>query len=100
MTKLYIAEYNSVASVNADGSVLAMLQPPTVEQVVDYTGGATPSAAFKATTTFVELHTDAICSVAFGTTPVATVNNMRMVAGERRIVGVLAGQKVSAIVNT
>jgi len=103
MTKLYVAEYSGLASVATDGAVAVLQQPPTAEQVVDYTAGAAATAnAFNDTTEFVELETDAICSVAFATTPVATVNNMRMAAGERRLVSVRPGSKlkVSAITNT
>lgn len=102
MTKLYISEYSGLAAVDMDGSVLAMAQPPIATQVVDYTAGVTPSAAFNAATKLVELHNDSICSLAFGVAPVATVNNMRYAAGERNVIGVPAGSnfKVSAITNT
>jgi len=103
MTKLYVAEYSGIASVQTDGAVAVLPQPPTAEQVVDYTAGAAATAnPFADSTEFVELATDAICSVVFGSAPVATVNNMRMAAGERRLVSVRPGSKlkVSAITNT
>lgn len=102
MTKLYVAEYPGLAATNTSDGVPILPMPPTAEQVVDYTAGAAPSAVFADTTTFVELEADSICSISFGTAPVATVANMRMAAGERRVVGVSRGSKlkVSAITNT
>lgn len=68
------------------------------------------SAAFQPSTTLVEVSTDAICSLAWGVNPVATVNNMRLVAGERKLVRVPQvaaasgiappGFRVSVITNT
>lgn len=100
MTKLYIQEFDGVASTDNDGAIDTFPQPPVATQVVDYTGGATPSVAFNARTQFVEIHTDAICSILFGATPVATTSSPRMAANETRKYGVVAGQKVSAITNT
>lgn len=102
MTKLYVSEYAGLAAVDADGLDKIMPQPPTASQVVDYTAGVAASSAFLPSTRFVEIHNDSICSILFGTAPVATVNTMRLAANERVVVGVPAGQafKVSAITNT
>lgn len=103
MTKLYVAEYPGLAATNTSDGVPILPMPPTAEQVVDYTAGAAPTVnPFADSTIFVELEADSICSIAFGTAPVATVLNMRMAAGERRVVGVPRGSKlkVSAITNT
>jgi hypothetical protein len=70
------------------------------------------SLAFQTSTTFVEVSCDSIVSVAWGRNPVAATTNMRLAAGERKQVGVLAisnpinpqgallTERVSAIVNT
>lgn len=98
MSKLYIAEFSGVALTASDGAAIAPM-PAINEQVVDFTAGATASAAFNAATRIVRIHTDAICSLAFGPTPVATVANARLIAGQTEYFGVVPGQKVSAIVN-
>lgn len=105
MTKLYIKEFTGLASVNTDGAVasfsVAAADSPA-EQVVDFTAGATPSNAFKKGTTWVLLSADAVCSIAWGTTPVATVNNWRLPANTP-VPFLVPGDgtfKVSAITNT
>src|SRR5262245_36994730 len=102
-SKLYVAEYPSLAATEQSDSVAVLPQPPTAEQTVDYSAGVTATAnAFRDDTNFVQISTDSICSIAFGTTPVATVANQRLAANEKIIVGVRAGSKlkVSAITNT
>lgn len=103
MAKLYITEY---ADTSASGGTSLGIpeEPATAVQVVDFTAGVTASAAFKPNTSFVEIHTDAICSVKFGTAPVAATTDTRMAANQTRTVAVPSGGgvvfKVSAIVNT
>jgi hypothetical protein len=60
------------------------------------------SSAFNAATTYVRIHTDAICSISFGTAPTATTSTMRMVAGQTEYFAVPVGRsfKVAAITNT
>jgi hypothetical protein len=58
------------------------------------------SAAFNAATKIVRLHTDAICSVAFGAAPVAAATNARLAAGATEYFGVSPGSKVAVITNT
>lgn len=104
MTKLYITEYQSLqsATINGTGIVQAPLEPPLAEQVVDYTSGVAQSAAFNPKTTMVRLNTDAVCSILFGTNPVAATSNQRMSANqtEYKQVGRGLNYKVSAITNT
>jgi hypothetical protein len=96
MTKLYVTEYSPTPL----GTNLA--PEPGADQVVDYTAGAAASTAFKANTGIVRVHTDAVCSVLFGTAPTATTSNKRMAAGATEYFSVPMGQayKVSAITNT
>ena len=105
MATLYIAEFLGVAAVGtpvtlspADAQIGGT--PPQAEQVVAITGASVASAAFQPTTHFVRAHTDAICSVAFGGTPVATTNSARMAAGQTEFWGAIGGQKVAVIANT
>jgi hypothetical protein len=105
MTKLYISEYARVTQASGPGNavVQAPEEPPVATQVVDFTSGVTPSAAFNAKTRFVRLHTDAICSVKFGAAPVATANDPRLAAGQTELRGIPtdgSAAKVSAISNT
>lgn len=78
------------------------MEPPLAEQVVDYSGGVAASSAVNAQTRIVRIHTDAICSVLFGTNPTATTAKGRMIAGQTEYRGVPVGAsyKISAITNT
>jgi hypothetical protein len=94
MAKLSIVEA-AFLSPSQGAQVLQM--PPTAEQSVDFTGGATQSAAFNAATNFVQLCSDTTCSVAFGTNPAATTTNMRLPADTPIVVGVQKGLKLSVV---
>ena len=97
MAKLYISEYPMIASYAAQ----AAQEPSIVEQTPVAIGGASvQSAAFAETTRMVRLHTDAICSVAFGADPTATADSKRMSAGTTEYFVVAAGDKVAVITNT
>jgi hypothetical protein len=101
MATLYITEYSAALVIN--GIIQMPMEPPIAEQTVTIGAGHTESAAFNAATQFVELNTDAICSVLFGTAPVATTASKRMAAGANSFRGVsqAVGQlKVSVISNT
>lgn len=93
MASLYVAEYNGTNEGSPN-------TPPIAEQVVTYTGTAAASTAFNARTTLIRVHTDAICSIAFGKAPVAVVTNARLVAGQTEYFAVGAGDKISAITNS
>lgn len=99
---LYITEYAGVAQAQIGGNyAMVPVEPPLAEQAITY-GATTPSAAFNPSTTLVRLHTDSICSVLFGTTPIATAASARMGVGQTEYHGVRAGlsMKVAAITNT
>lgn len=101
MTKLYIREYESPQGMA--GFPFPVGDESTesgFDQVVDYTAGVTSSVAFRSITRLVRLHTDAICSVAFGPNPTATTSNQRMAAGQTEYKFVRPGDKVSAVTNT
>lgn len=104
-SKLYVSEY--VDFPQQAGTAIGVAAEPSVDQVVDYSGGVAASTAFAANTRFVRIHTDSICCIAFGTAPVATVNNKRMAAGATEYFAVPNGAlnqvtpfKVSAIATT
>ena len=96
MAKLYISEFIS-------GPDKAM--PPQEPCVTDQTpvvigAGSLQSAAFNSKTNLVRIHTDAICSIAFGEDPTATADSKRMAAGQTEYFTVGGGQKVAVIENT
>lgn len=99
MAVLFISEYDNVARDNV-GMVQAGQEPAIATQTVAIGGASAQSAAFNANTKFVRLHTDAICSVAFGANPTATASTARMAANQTEFFGVRPGQKVAVISNT
>lgn len=99
MAKLYITEFH-LLGVAPEFSPFP-LAPPVVDQTPVAIGvGSVQSAAFNAGTRFVRLHTDAICSIAFGTDPIASANNARMNANDTEYFAVSPGHKVAVITNT
>ena len=105
MATLYITEFQALGQSGmptwgtTNGPTQAAQQPPIAEQTVAI-GASTQSAAFNAATVLVRLHTDAICSVLFGTNPTATTASARLAAGQTEYFGVAPGMKVAVITNT
>lgn len=99
MAVLYISEYDNVARDNI-GTVQAGQEPAIATQTVAISGGSTQSSAFNANTKFVRIHTDAICSVKFGSNPTATSTSARLAANQTEFFGVRPGEKVAVISNT
>ena len=99
MATLYVSEFPEIAlAVNAPTPMAR--QPAIVEQAVSIGANSAPSAAFNVRTKMVRLHTDVICSVTFGTAPVATAAMARMAAGQTEYFAVQPGDKVAVITNT
>lgn len=98
MAVLYISEYPSFSAV----SVSQIGNEPSTDQTVAIAAGSAQSTAFKNNTTIVRLHTDAICSVAFGTNPTAAATNKRLPANAIEYFQIPLGQayKVAVITNT
>jgi len=102
MAALYVAEFVSIAG-SSNFQVAGAQVAPIQEQTIAIGGSSTPcSLAFNSQTTFVRLHTDAICSIAFGTAPTATIAKMRMAANQTEYFGIAPGSnyKVAVITNT
>lgn len=101
MAAVYIAEFVSVAGTG-NFTVAGALVAPVAEQTLSIGGGSVPSAAFNTRTKFVRIHTDAICSLAWGLNPTATITNMRMAANQTEYFGVpeAGSYKVAVISNT
>lgn len=97
MAKLYVTEFGGTAASGLPVGV----SPPIVDQTPVVIGaGSLQSAAFDYATVLVRIHTDAICSIAFGTNPTATANTMRLAANATEYFAVKGGHKVAVITNT
>jgi hypothetical protein len=100
MAVLYISEYDRQCIDYLRLGVPAPQEPSIAEQSVAIGGTSAASAAFNAKTKFVRVHTDAICSIAFGVSPTAVATAKRMAAGQTEFFGVRPGDKVAVITNT
>jgi hypothetical protein len=101
VTTLYITEYANLTFPNGEAGQMP-LENPVAEQTVAIGGTSTQSMTFNPGTSFVRIHTDAICSVLFGTNPTASATSGRMAANQTEYRGVQRGQsfKVAVITNT
>lgn len=101
MATLYVSEYEHIPAA-ANGVVPVGKEASVAEQNVAIGGTSVQSSAFNAKTNFVRLHTDAICSVAFGTNPTAVATAKRLAANQTEYFGVPQGGafKVAVITNT
>lgn len=101
MSRLFITEFDRLA-VGANGETMSVGRgPPVTDQSpVAISSTSTQSAAFKGTTHFVRLHTDAICGISFGADPTAVGTNLRLAANQTEYFGVHPGQKVAVISST
>ena len=103
MAVLYITEYATLGVQQVGGMVSQTPQePPLAEQTVAIGASSMQSSAFNAQTTLVRIHTDAICSVEFGTNPTATSGKARMPTNSTEYKSVPRGQsyKVAVITNS
>jgi hypothetical protein len=101
MPNLYITEF-SQEGVDMLGQLMPVAKAiPLAEQKLVFSTSA-QSAALQANTALVRLMADGTCSVAFGTNPTATTNNMRLVSGQAEYFAVHPGSnlKIAAINNT
>jgi len=97
MATLYITEYERVDNSNPP----VAMAPSITQQTVSLSGTSAQSAAFNARTKMVRIHTDAICSVLFGTNPTALTTSPRMAADQTEYFALgAAGLKVAGITNT
>lgn len=100
MSTLYITEFSNPGIYG--GTPLATgTEPAVTSQTLGISATSAASSAFQNNTTLVRLHTDAICSVAFGTSPTATSTSRRMAANQTEYytVPVSSAYKVAVITN-
>lgn len=107
MATLYVTEFKQLgptgaSSWGAQGNAPFVSQPPLAEQTVAIGATSAASGAFDAATSFVRIHTDAICSVEINADPTATATKARMAAGQTEYFSIPAGNgfKVAVITNT
>lgn len=101
MAVLYISEYATAGAVGLGGNVIqAAQEPPIAEQTVAISGSSAQSSAFQNNTTFIRVHTDAICSVLVGSNPTATATKKRLAANQTEYFAVVPGFKIAVISNT
>lgn len=94
--KLYVTEF---PEFQAGGPPIAEM-PPIARQTVDFTSGATASAAFNSQTRYVRLMADTRCAVLVTTAGVAaTTSDMPMAVDAPEYFKVAPGSKISAIAN-
>lgn len=102
MAVLFITEHPYPTIHSGNLQTVAQM-PPIASQTVAIAAGSAQSAAFSNTTTqktrVVCLHTDAICSVKFGSNPTATATDRRLAANSTEYFEVTPGDKVAVIVN-
>lgn len=100
MSNLYISEYSDVGHL--PGLIPAAAEPAITDQLVNFAGASVQSNAFKNNTQVIRVHTDSICSIAFGANPTATTSNKRLVAGQTEYftIGSYSNFKIAVIANT
>lgn len=98
MAVCYIAEFADLAHL--DGCPVAMM-PPLAEQTVAI-GAEADSSAFNASTRYIRVQNDAICSIAIGLAPTASTSTLRLPAESIEYFAVPrgAGYKISVVTNT
>ena len=99
MATMFIEEF-SAAGIAGPGMLPVGVQPSATTQTVSIGGTSAQSSAFGATTRFVRLSTDAVCSYSFGTNPTATTSKPRMGSGQVEYFAVTPGHKIAVISNT
>jgi actin-like ATPase involved in cell morphogenesis len=98
MATLYITEFSGIYAKSDQTGQMAIC-PPVAQQTVTV-GSEAKSAAFNVATNLIRVHTDAICSIAIGTSPTATTAMMRLAVSQTEYFAVSAGDKLSCISNS
>lgn len=99
MAKVYVTEHTE-PSVFQGGLKSVVQMPPLATQTLTSSGASQQSAAFNAKTKMVQIHTDGIVSLEFGSNPTVTTNSFRLAANTTVYFQVTPGDKVAYITNT
>lgn len=104
MAVLYVVEYAMLGREMYGGPgtlIQAPLVPPQQSQVIAIGSGSVQCTnTFDDLTTLVQVSTDAICSIAWGTNPNAKNTDHRMAAGSSQFFAVPPGKKFKVAVIT
>lgn len=102
MATLYVTEFNDQGKGPYGRGIPVAAQPVLAEQTVSISSGSSSSAGFQTTTNLIRLHSDAICSFEFGTSPTASATTARMAANQTEYFTVPQGAvyKVAVITNS
>lgn len=102
---LYISEYSAIGNTTGYPTQIAQ-EPVVTDQQVDFTAGATKSAAFNAATAYVRVWCNVQCSIKFGTdaaltsTPATNANKpLAATSPEYFAVPIGKANKISVIAN-
>lgn len=99
MAKIYITEHTEPSLYN--GGMKSVVQmPPLATQTLTSSGASQQSAAFNAKTRMIQVHTDGIISLEFGSNPTVTTNSFRLAANTTVYFQVTPADKVAYITNT
>lgn len=100
MAFLYVTEYSSMGQIA--GSQMAQEGAVQAAYQVAITGASVQSPVFQPKTRFVELNTDATCSIDIGTAPTADPTKRRMSVNQTIYRGIPEGgnYRVAVITNT
>jgi hypothetical protein len=96
---LFLTEYASLARDGQHRDIAAGMEPCIADTSFTVSGSSGQSAVFSPQTSFVMIHAQEACCLAWGTNPTATTAKQRIAAGETRYVGIPAGAgfRVAAI---
>ncbi len=98
MATLYLAEFSTIEQCSNGGVMIATL-PPLAEQVVPITAVSTQSLEFGPATRYIRVEVDAVCSIAGGRDPEATLTSMRLCTNDKEYFGVNPQDKIAVIAN-
>jgi hypothetical protein len=100
MATIYVTEFSAMGGAIGGPAQIAA-RPGLAKQSMAITASSTTlSSVFTAQTRFIRVHTDAICSIAIGKTPVAVATYDRMSAESTEYYGVVPGDNLAVITNT
>lgn len=96
MAVVYIWEFSEIVQ---RGPVMIGKTPGVTTQTVNIGGASAQSAAFSRGTSYIRVHTDAICSINIGANAVASATTPRMAANTTEYFGVNPGDVLAVITN-
>lgn len=101
MATLYYSAFRARGYAGGSRDGIQVAQMPSLGDFTLVEGSTVAtSAAFPAGTSYIRVHTDAICSVAISSSPIATTTFPRMPADATEYFGVSTAMKISVIANS